>query len=237
MKKKLLLLAIVGAVLLSAGPVLADGDFYVIAGGGAVGTKITSLPYTINNSGFYFLSGDLTTAGNGITVAVDNVTIDFMGFSLAHTGARGGTGIYMNGRTNVEIRNGTVRGFSDGIYEGTGYGHRVINVRGTNNDMSIVFNGNSHLVKDCTCSNNAISGIFVNSGAITGSVACNNGSYGIRLNGPGSVIGNIVNNNTIDGFNLGTGNIVVDRNSASGNGTNYNGGPTNPVYWGINAGR
>ena len=56
----------------------------------------------------------------------------------------------------------------------------------------------------------------------------------------GSVIGNVaINNNSIGttGFALGTGNIVVDRNAADGNGTNYFGGPSTPNYWGINAGR
>ena len=62
---------------------------------------------------------------------------------------------------------------------------------------------------------------------------------GIGLqSGAGSVIGNVANNNSrTTGFNLGTGNIVVDRNSADGNGTNYGGGPANAAYWGINAGR
>ena len=46
MKRKLRLLVLVGAILLSVSPVLADGDFYVVAVGGGVGTKITSLPYT-----------------------------------------------------------------------------------------------------------------------------------------------------------------------------------------------
>ena len=56
----------------------------------------------------------------------------------------------------------------------------------------------------------------------------------------GSVIGNVALNNNSSGttgFNLGTGNLVVDRNSADGNGANYVGGPANTADWGINAGR
>ena len=74
--KRFLLLALVVSVMVTTGPVLADGEFYVIAGGGGVGTKITSLPYTISKSGFYYLAGDLTSASSGITVDVDNVTIE-----------------------------------------------------------------------------------------------------------------------------------------------------------------
>ena len=49
-----------------------------------VGTQITSLPYTISKSGFYYFGADLSTIGQGIAVTtVDNVTIDLMGFGIA----------------------------------------------------------------------------------------------------------------------------------------------------------
>jgi hypothetical protein len=50
--KRLLLIALVGVVLLSAVPVWADDGFYVIASGRQTpGTKITRLPYTITARG------------------------------------------------------------------------------------------------------------------------------------------------------------------------------------------
>ena len=84
------LVALLAAVLLSGSAAWAQGDFYVIAGGGPpVGTKISSVPYTITQPGFYFLTGNLTYngAGNAITVSANNVTLDLMGFSLSHTGS------------------------------------------------------------------------------------------------------------------------------------------------------
>jgi hypothetical protein len=60
MKRMRGMLWLIGALGLSAAPVLADGDFYVIAGGGGVGTKISSLPYTITKPGFYYLAGNVT---------------------------------------------------------------------------------------------------------------------------------------------------------------------------------
>ena len=60
MKRKYWLLLLVFAVLLNGNPVLADGDFYVVAVGGGVGTKITSLPYIITNPGFYYLTSNLS---------------------------------------------------------------------------------------------------------------------------------------------------------------------------------
>ena len=117
MARKLWLIALVSLYLLSPAAALADGDIYV---GGPYGTKITSLPYTISTPGSYYLGGNLTYAGDsdGITVNADNVTLDLMGFTLAYTGT--GTtyyGIYMQGRKNVEIRNGTVRGWFTGVDE------------------------------------------------------------------------------------------------------------------------
>jgi hypothetical protein len=108
-------------MLLSVTPVLADDGFYVIGGGG-VGTKITSLPYTIEKPGFYYLGGNLQLTtfahGAGITVNCSHVTIDLMGFKLSHENINGyyftGTGISLNGREDVEIRNGTLMGGGEG---------------------------------------------------------------------------------------------------------------------------
>ena len=85
-----------------------------------MGTKISSVPYTITQPGFYFLTGNLTYNGalNAITVSANNVTLDLMGFSLSYTGsASQPNGIYMSGRSNVEVRNGSVTGFYTGVYE------------------------------------------------------------------------------------------------------------------------
>jgi hypothetical protein len=99
MRRKIWLLALVGAVLLGVSPALADGDFYVVVVPGGVGTKITSLPYTITAPGFYYLTGNLTCpSGVGITINSDDVTIDLMGFRLSSSTVLSGTGISMNGK-------------------------------------------------------------------------------------------------------------------------------------------
>ena len=127
-----------------------------------MGTKITTLPYTISQPGFYYLSGNLTysSSSNAITVNADNVTLDLMGFRLIRGTATSGSpnGVYISGRKNVEVRNGTLRGFWTAIYEKyeTGTNHRVINVRAIYGTISggsgIWLQGNGHLVKDCNAS-------------------------------------------------------------------------------------
>jgi hypothetical protein len=251
MQKRILWLTVLAAVLLSSGSARGDSDYYVIVGGGRVGTKITSLPYEIKDSGFYFIDRDLSATGNGITVTADHVTIDMMGCSLIHTGDAGASkGIALNSRTNVEIRNGTIRGFWAGIDDsGAGFNHRVTNIRALNpgsggTGVNIRLMGNNHLVKDCTAANNAYGGIYVGSGKIVGCESYGNGAYGIWLVNDGSIIGCVAMNNdpshsypTRYGFTFdGTKNVVLDDNSAAGNGANYPAGGATTV-WGVNAGR
>lgn len=222
-------LAMIAAVLLLSGTAAwAEGDFYVVAGGGGLGTKISSVPYEIKAPGFYYLGGTLTHTGdtNAIEINANDVTLDLMGFSLTHTGAAGEiTGINLNESNNVEIRNGTVRGFSHGIFIFSSSGHaRVINVRAINNiNTGIDLGFGKVLVHGCTVSNSDI-GINVTSGTVSASVACNNG-LGICMSKPGNVIGNSAINNTVYNFYLGSPAtktpILVDRNSASGLATNY----------------
>jgi parallel beta-helix repeat protein len=233
-------------LLMSAPPVWAQDGFYVIAGGGSVGTKITSVPYTISAPGFYYLSGNLTYSGstNAITVNADDVTLDLMGFSLTNSGPKGSTyGVNLTGRTNVEIRNGTVRNFNFGVYDGlvnsTNGKHCAINVRAYGNTLGITLAGINNLIKGCNASNNTTTGIYLQSGLISDCVASNN-VYGIKVLGPANVLGNIVFNNSGYNFDLGNGvatAIMVDRNSAFGRNPNYyvilN---TEVVQWGINAG-
>jgi hypothetical protein len=234
MRKKVWCLALVlVALVLGTSVAWADGDFYVITGGGPpVGTKITSLPadgLTIRNPGFYFLGGNLTYSGTGnaITIAADDVTLDLMGFCLSGPGANSAvTGVYMSGHTNIEVRNGTVSAFHLGICEDdNGSTYRVINVRATNDFDGIWLMGYNHLVKNCSASNNTDIGVYVDHGTIADNVAGNNGAGGIWMGQSGSVLGNTVCNNSGNNFAFGSGvaaSILVDRNTAFGRDPNYN---------------
>ena len=67
----------------------APADFYVVGAGGRLGTAITTVPVAITSPGLYYLSNNLTSSGtsnNAITVDVDDVTIDLMGFCLTGPG-------------------------------------------------------------------------------------------------------------------------------------------------------
>ena len=49
-------------------------------------TPISSLPYTITNSGSYYVTGNLESSSHGIVIDASGVTVDLMGFSLTRDG-------------------------------------------------------------------------------------------------------------------------------------------------------
>jgi hypothetical protein len=212
MKRKLWLLALVSAILLKVGPVIAD-DMYVVVAGGGVGTKITSLPKIIDTPGFYYLSGNLTaTSGAGITINADDVTLDLMGFCLS--GNVGNYSISILGRKNVEIRNGTLRNWLFAIRDGAvGNDTRIINIRAQGNNNGIYLSGWHVLVKSCNI-DNALKGygIYIAQGKIVDNLL-NNCSTGIYLGYSGIINGNQVTNcdtgiSTLEIGNMISGNLL-----------------------------
>lgn len=152
-------------------------------------TAITTLPYTINSSGVYCLTGDLSTAmtsGNAISVNANNVTIDLNGWRLGGLAAGDDTatnGIYATGRKNITIRNGTIRGFKRAIYL---------------HDYNPFPDSQGHLIEDIRAEQNTTSGIEVYG---TGSITRRNS---IVATGRPTVIG-------ATGISVaGTGNRVLD---------------------------
>jgi hypothetical protein len=241
------LVALITAILLSANGAWADGDFYVVAIGGAA-TRITSVPYIITKPGFYYFTGNLTYSGTGdaISIRADNVILDLMGFSLTGAGKTiSSCGINPNFNyndiacNNVEIRNGTVSGFGAGVV-GAGASERVNRITALNNTYGIWVAGGNPSIEGCTCSSND-RGILVGSGWIANCIANNNTDWGINLNGPGAMVACVANNNNGTGFVLaanGPTPMMVDQNSASGNdGFNYNSGSNTNIAWGTNVGR
>jgi hypothetical protein len=203
----------------------------------------SDLPLTITQPNSYYLVEDINftdTANHAITIECNNVTIDLMGFTLKGPDSGTTSGIYMNGRSNVEICNGTVRDFGRaGIYEAGSIGenHRIIAVRSLSNGLYGIFlYGSDNLIKGCTASDNGTSatvsvyGIYAGSGStVTGNTAYNNGAsvssscvYGIRTSSGSTVTGNAVYYNgysasCVYGIYVGSG-CTVTGNTVSNNG-------------------
>ncbi len=193
--KRCFWLAFVLCMVLSAPAFLAAGDIYP---GGPYGTKITSLPYTISAPGAYYLAGNLTyssDAGDAITINSDDVTLDLMGFTLSYNGtAVGRSAIFMDGRTNVEVRNGTLSGWRCGIYEANSIGslHRIINIRTQGLEFGISLFGNGHSIQGCSSLGGTDGLVIVGTGIIKGCIVKQpSTSIGIGVDN-GIITGNMV---------------------------------------------
>ena len=184
---------------------------------------ISSVPFTIASSGSYYLTSNLSSTTDGITINADGVTIDLMGYIISgqKSGGLVRYGIYMNNRKNVEIRNGTVEGFRNhGIYavgtESTAI--RVMNVRAIDNGEAGVFlHGNGHLIKDCTAVGNDGLGLGCYTGTIMNNTVYNNGESGIDAGSSCTV----VNNTSLENGQIGievTNFGMIANNNTRGNG-------------------
>ena len=228
MKRQFWVLLLVGMLLGLPQPVWADDGFYVIAGGGRVGTAITIAPFTITQSGFYFLTKNLSSAGSGnaITIATSEVTLDLMGFSITGPGSTVGNGIYINpGMNNVEVRNGSVKGFLIGLngdYTGDAISqnHRFANLKVSDCGYGISVSIWGGIITGCQANNNT-NGIYLNSSNIIvdKNTAQFNTNWGFCCLGQGIVTNNsAISNDT--GFVLsGSDSLLVDRNSSGANNT------------------
>lgn len=231
MKRKIWCGALVLALLLGGNLAWAD-DFYVIAGGGGVGTPITSVPYTITKSGFYYLKGNLTTANatdTAITINANGVTLDLMGFAVNAPTSSSGDGIHIGAAINVEVRNGAVSNFTRGVYSdwaAGGFNHRLANLRASYCGIGIYGSVSGIIVSGCQavgCGD----GFIYNGGfaaVYEKNTAMSNTNSGFTFSGAGNLINNSSGGNGGTGFILpGASSAFVDRNSAHFNGTNWTG--------------
>lgn len=154
-------------------------------------TPISSLPFTITNAGSYYLTTNLTaTPGvtDGIMIAAHDVSLDLNGFALVGA-SNSHNGIAAIGiRTNITIRNGTVRNWTGiGVFMNDAHDGILEKLRVSNNGSSPLDGGivvhTGFRVIDCTVNDNMGYGIVARYHAnISGSTATGNSSYGIFAN-------------------------------------------------------
>ena len=188
-------------------------------------TVITSLPYVITKKGYYTIKSNLKSSGNGIVINADNVTIDLKGYTISGSGTAVYYGFFMDGRSNVEIRNGTVRNFDNGIYEksASGNAHRIVNIRVfASPDNNIYLSGSNNLIEGCTSSFSGGVGISAGNGSLLiNNIANNNGQSGIEAGSGSTIKNNTAYNNLwwgiyLGGYNLVDGNTAYNNDQAGG---------------------
>jgi parallel beta-helix repeat protein len=207
-------------------------------------TPISSVPFTINAAGSYYLTSNFTASGSasGIIISADNVTVDLGGFVLLGTLSGTAPGISVPAaQKNVQIRNGTIRNWngsgiaassatnsvfrdlrlSDNFDNGlvTGAGVLVVDCVADNNIVGLSIGAGS-TIRSCTVSNNLSDGISTGGGCtITGCTARGNNGNGILASAGCTVvactaIGNIAGN----GIQAGAQSVVKDCASSGNSG-------------------
>jgi len=144
-------------------------------------TPISSAPFTITQSGSYYLATNIVcTVSNAIVIATNGVTLDLNGFTISSTvpnAVNGGSAILLgNVISDITIQNGHIRGGvvdAGGVYSGGGFSY------------GIYYSGNAPrnvLVSHLTVSGCLSSGIYLDSDDSTVVESCiiqTVGGYGI----------------------------------------------------------
>jgi len=201
-------------------------------------TPISSAPFTITNSGSYYLTTNLTvSSGNAITIATNGMTLDLGGFTIASTAASAtGSGIYLNSALrNITILNGFIQGGvtnnGSGVYSGPGFQNGIYNnfitgvapvnmrvvgvsVAGCLTDGIYLNFGDTTLVDACTVRTVGGVGIFASAVKSSAAVDC----------GGNAIYGNVVSDSVGQGNGSGNGVLAIttanncDGSSLSGEG-------------------
>jgi parallel beta-helix repeat protein len=207
--------------VVNAGPLDPGGSPGSTPGVRRPGTPIETLPFTINNSGHYYLTGNLIglPGNHGITINSGNVTIDLGGFTM--TGPAGSfSGVFVNNPSpNVTLRNGA-------IVEWDGIG---IDVSNTSNavleDIQVLASGGVGIGADfgakvsrCTVANSGNSGVVAGSeSVISDCVLRDNGGQGL-VAGEHSVIARVTASGNANGFDLSGYSMVTDCTASQNDG-------------------
>lgn len=218
----------VEAILASDGPGsgldadLLDGqqaDDIIAAATDEVRTAISDCGTTISTPGSYYLTGNLSCTGHGVVVASDGVTLDLMGFTISGDGGENDYGVYISNVSNVEVKNGTIKGFGKGVYATyQGNSIRAILLRVTDNGYGMHLVSKGNLVKQCSASGNQSYGIFAGSGsAVINNTAYGNGGTGLFVGSGATIIGNTVYDNDSRGIDAGTGSSLTGNTAYSNN--------------------
>lgn len=218
--------SVLAGVLAAAGLLLGSGA--------ARADNIKSLPVTITKPGTYNVNQDLvcSAGGNAIMISADNVTLDLKGHVILGPQTGGSftsTGVYVGAQQNVVVENGTITGFSNGVwFQGTSSSQVTgISATGAFNTGVTLISANGNTISGCNLSHNLANGVWSGNSAstITNNTASGNGFSGISLTNGSTqnmVQGNTTNLNGSFGILISQSTQnTLQGNTALGNGTDF----------------
>jgi len=182
-------------------------------------TPISSVPYSITQSGSYYLTTNLSAGagfgGISIGFGVNNVTVDLNGFTLSGSSTNSAVGIFVLSG-NVRVRNGNIAGwggegidavassgcvFEDLLVAGNGRGASPTSGLRAGNDAQII---------RCTIVSNSSIGILAGAHArVESCLAASNGDIGIQAGSQSVLEGCTSNGNNQSGFDVGLDSVLA----------------------------
>jgi hypothetical protein len=150
-------------------------------------TPIESLPFTISQSGSYYLTQGLTGA-SGIVISASNVYIDMNGHTLSGSVGNSVAGISTSAAyTNLTVVNGQITGWGrEGINFSNSSACKFDNLHISGNARDGLFSGKNTVVSNCVSTTNSQDGIDVGESSvvinciaeanINDGIECDNGS-------------------------------------------------------------
>jgi hypothetical protein len=169
--------------------------------GGVSPTDTPGFPVTLESDQSYVLTGSLdagsSTALFAGTAGLDDLTIDLNGFVIQGNGVGSGIGFNTTAE-NVEIKNGTIRGFgSRGLLLQTSGRHVVHNLRVIENGSHGIDSNGAALVTDCFVQSNEGDGIRVGpTSLVARNRVVSNGAFGIKGSSSTLVVDNLIHHPT-----------------------------------------
>lgn len=174
-------------------------------------------PYVITNAGSYVLTGNILVTNDsvhGIEIKADDVSIDLNGFTLQgpSSGSRDGISTLFIRRSNLTIRNGTIRDWGDdGVDLDYSDLSRFSALHLFDNGGTGLQGGEGALVRNCTAMGNGSRGLAVGkSGSVIDSCAYSNLVYGIMTSYNGLVLGCNASQNGQRGISASQSSQVLD---------------------------
>ncbi|CAB3287915.1 protein of unknown function [Methanocaldococcus lauensis] len=196
-------------------PLIAPYENYKIENNGIVDNEtenkiyyINSLPYTINESGYYILNTSCTDLNEtAITIQADNVVLDGNGKILDGDKSNNTYGIYVGGdyksHNNITIKNFIVKEFYVGICLAISSNITITNINAFNNKDGIYLASSNNIITNVNVYNNTGDGLQLI--ASSNNILSNVNAY----------------NNTGDGiFVLSSSNNTITNVNTSGNSLN-----------------
>jgi parallel beta-helix repeat protein len=172
---------------------------------------ISAPGFVITNSGSYYVATNIiAVSGHGISIMTNNVTVDLNGFMLQGAGASAGVAV-PGVRTNIVVRNGTIRGFGNGISAPQVEGSRFEGLHISHNGGTGLRVGNYCTVYGCNVYTNAGIGVQASTGAqIADCVVALNGFGGIDVFDTANVRSCTARGNGGNGITANSGCVVTD---------------------------